>query len=105
MPGVRIQHPTARSKSFTLVDGSRPYRVPWTCSPPPDGCGSTHVFKTYHFRLDEVGATIVSSEIVERLRRIPGQPFAIVNEVVDPPSQTVSVPRLIVKVRANAPGV
>ena len=26
MPGIRIQHPTARSVTFTLTDGSRPYR-------------------------------------------------------------------------------
>lgn len=103
--GVRIQHPTARNTVFTLMDASRPYRAPWTCPPPPAGCASTHAFKTYHLRLDETGAAIVSPEIVERLRRIPGQPFAVANEVASPPDQTVSVPRLVVRVRANAPGV
>lgn len=96
MPGVRIQHPTKRSTTFTLVDNSRPYRGgAWTCPPPPAGCARTHEFKTYHFRLDETGAAIVSEEIIERLKRIPGQPFAIANEVAEPPVQTVIVPRLI----------
>lgn len=104
MAGVRVQHPIKRSCSFTLTDASRPYRQPWTCPPPPAGCASTHLFKTYHLRLDESGAAIVSQEIVERLKRIPGQPFAISNEVVAPPSQVVRVPFIPRSMRAIAPG-
>ena len=104
MPGVRIQHPRERNVTFSLVDGSRPYREPWTCPPPPAGCGSTHLFKTYHLRLDETGAAIVSAEIVERLGRIPGQPFAIANEVAAPPAQVVRVPALVIHPRPIAPG-
>lgn len=104
MPGFRIQHPTERNVTFTLVDASRPYREPWTCPPPPNGCASTHDFKTYHLRLDETGSAIVSAEIVERLRRIPGQPFAIANEVADPPVQTVFVPNIVIRPRPLPPG-
>lgn len=105
MPGVRIQHPTERSVAYTLADGARSYPEPWTCPPPPMGCGSTHLFKTYHFRLDETGAAIVSEQIVERLKRIPGQPFMFVNEVTRPPAQIVRVPAVVVRPRAVAPGV
>lgn len=101
MPGVRIQHPTARSVIYTLVDGSRPYRTPFACG----ACHRVHEFKTYHFALDEVGAAIVSPEIVERLARIPGQPFAIANEVAAPPAQTIIAPALRIITRTPAPGV
>lgn len=104
MPGIRIQHPTERNVTFTLADGSRPYREPWTCPPPPAGCASTHLVKTYHLRLDETGSAIVSHEIVDRLRRIPGQPFVIANEVAEPPKQVVHVTRLVLQTHVPAPG-
>lgn len=102
--GVRIQHPTARNVTFTLVDASRPYRRSWTCPPPPAGCARTHEFKTYHLRLDETGAVIVSTEIVERLRRIPNQPFAIANQVEHPPDQVVRLPLIRRPLIAVSPG-
>ena len=85
MPGVRITHPTERDVTYTLVDGNRPYGKPINCLV----CGATHSFKTYHFRLDTVGAAIVSPEIVERLKRITGHGFSIGNKVAKPPKQTV----------------
>ena len=103
MAGVRIQHPTERSSTFTLVDGSRPYRQPWACPPPPEGCARIHAFKTYHFRLDETGAAIVSIEIWERLQRIPGSQFALANAVERPPDQVVRVPMLKLLARAIQP--
>ena len=105
MAGIRVQHPTERDCTFTLVDASRPYAAPWTCPPPPEGCASTHLFKTYHLRLDGACAAIVSREIVERLKRIPGQPFRIVNEVAEPPAQRLSMPALRIPLRALRPGV
>lgn len=102
--GVRIQHPTERSCSFTLVDGARPYREPWDCPPPPAGCGRIHQFKTYHLRLDETGSVLVSLQIWERLQRLPGQPFRLANPVTDPPSQTVRVPLHRLLARAVPPG-
>lgn len=83
MAGVRIQHPTERNCTFTLVDASRPYVAPVSCAL----CGLVHQWKTYHFRLDETGAAIVSREIIQRLQRLPGNGgFAIANEVRKPPA-------------------
>lgn len=93
MPGIRIQHPTERSTTFTLVDGSRPLVVLVECGV----CHRTHTMKTYHLTLDDTGSAIVSFEIVERLKRIPGQPFSIANVVDKPPDQVIRVPRLIIK--------
>lgn len=100
IPGVRIQHPTERNVTFTLVDAKRPYRAPLECG----ACHRVHQFKTYHLALDETGAAIVSREIVERLGRIPGHPFRIANEVAAPPEQTVRVPHLLIRSKALAPG-
>lgn len=95
MPGVRIQHAAERNCTYTLVDSARPYRVPYMCLP----CGRTHTFKTYHFRLDEAGAAIVSVEIADRLKRLPLQGgFAITNEVEKPPPQRLVPGALIERV-------
>lgn len=88
---------------FTLAS-DRPYTEPFQCPAPPDGCGTIHLFKTYHFRLDETGAGIVSIEIVERLKRIPGQPFTFTNEVKKPPAQTIRVTPILIRPSAIAPG-
>jgi hypothetical protein len=98
--GVRIQHPTERNVTFTLVDGARPYRVPVDCG----HCHRQHAFKTYHLTLDETGAAVVSTEIVARLQRIPGNPFAVANVVPDPPAQTIRVPHLLISARPLRPG-
>jgi len=109
MSGTRIQHPTKRSTTFTIVDQNRPYREPLACLAPivvngeQRPCARVHTFKTYHLNLDETGATIVSHEIVERLRRIPGNPFAIANEVEKPPTQFIRPPRLIARAVAVPP--
>lgn len=87
MPGVRISHATERDCMFTLVDGKRPYKAPINCL----ACGKTHVFKTYHFRLDTVGSTIVSEEIIKRLKRLRGNGgFTIGEQITKPPAQFVS---------------
>lgn len=86
MAGVRIQHQTERNVTFTLVDGARPYSTPFECAI----CHRVHEFKTYHLSLDETGATIVSLEIAERLRRLgPATGFAIGEEIAAPPPQIV----------------
>lgn len=86
MPGVRIQHPVERNVMFTLVDSRRPYRDHYDCAV----CGRVHVFKTYHFRLDETGAAVVSVEIVDRLKSMAGHGFRISGEVKAPPPQTLT---------------
>jgi hypothetical protein len=111
MAGVRIQHPTARDTTFTIVDGARPYRVPLTCSPwivvhgERRPCARIHPFKTYHLALDSTGATVVSAGVLERLKAIPGNPFVIANEVRRPPDQRVLVPLIRLFPRPSRPGV
>ena len=93
MPGVRIQHPTARSARFTIVEGTRPYPVPYTCTPPEfGGCGSVHLFKTHHLNLDDTGAAIVGAILYRRIRRLLVlNGFAETNEVPHPPTIGIGV--------------
>jgi hypothetical protein len=100
MSGIRIQHPTGTNVTYTLVDGGRPYRMPLMCP----ACHRVHEFKTYHFRLDDSGAAIVSTTIWERLSRIPGHPFRLANEVKEPPPQRLELPFIPRIARAPAPG-
>lgn len=81
MSGLRITHPTERSCTFTLIDGSRAYPRPIACLV----CGRMHELKTYHITLDAEGAAIVSTEVWQRVSVIPGQPFRLRNEVAAPP--------------------
>jgi hypothetical protein len=110
VPGVRIQHLTERSATFTIVDGSRPYRAPLTCAASVVAnselvpCARTHVFKTYHLNLDETGAVIVSPTIWERMAaRLIAAGFRLANAVERPPDQVVHVPRLRLTLRVRAP--
>lgn len=86
MAGVRIHHPNEQSCQFVLVDGNRPYTAPFECPI----CHRTHLFKTYHIRLDGLGFAIVSPEVWGRLVRIPASPFVLANEVEKPPPQLIS---------------
>lgn len=88
MPGIRVQHTTARSCRYTVVDSAVPYPVPFVCTPPAlGGCGSTHLFKTHHLNLDETGAVIVSSGVFERIKaRLVLDGFRVTNEVERPPT-------------------
>jgi len=90
MAGIRIQatSPKLANKLATHVDPTRPYPVPWECPV----CHRTHLFKTYHFKLDDVGAAIVSKEIVERLKTLPfNGGFRIGEEIAKPPPQRIIV--------------
>jgi hypothetical protein len=88
MSGIRVQHPTAHSCRYTIVDSTVPYPVPYTCtSPALGGCGSTHLFKTHHLNLDETGAAIVSPGVFERVKgRLAADGFVVTNEVKKPPT-------------------
>lgn len=92
MPGVRVQHPTARNVRCTIVEPDRPYPVPFVCTPPEfGGCGSTHLFKTHHITLDESGAAIVSETVYERVKgRLALEGF-ITNPVAKPPPIVVGL--------------
>lgn len=87
MPGVRLTHETLRGVRVTVEHPTRAYRAPLMCP----ACGTTHRKKTYHLDLDGEGSTIVSPEVLQRLREagLPG--FSISNEVKRPPAQRVSV--------------
>lgn len=90
MAGVRIRHTQSRlaNKTLTLVDGTRPYPRVWDCPV----CGRGHGFKTYHLKLDDQAATIVSVEIVERLKRLEDRGgFLIGEEVKNPPAQRIVI--------------
>lgn len=88
MPGVRIQHPTARDCRMTVVEKANPYRQPYTCTPPDlGGCGSVHLFKTHHINLDGTGAGIVSQTVYDRIKPIlDAQGVATSGEVANPPT-------------------
>lgn len=87
MAGVRIQHPTARSCRFTVVEGDRPYPAPYTCTPPEfGGCGSVHLFKTHHLNIDGTGSAIVGDVLYQRIRHLLVlNGFAEANVVAKPP--------------------
>lgn len=89
MAGVRIVHATKRNCWYRVIDGERPYAGEQAPCP---YCGVPHTHKTYHFRLDDQGAAIVSPEIVERLKALAqGNPFSIGEEVSHPPSQVLGL--------------
>lgn len=102
MPGVRIQHESKRSVTFTVTDGSRVYREPLICEARVvvrgelRPCARIHTHKTYHLNLDETGAVIVSAEIAARVTSLPGSPFRVANEVARPPDQVVRIPRPLI---------
>lgn len=93
MAGIRVQHPTARSCRFTVIDKRAPYPVPFRCSPPEfGGCGSTHDFKAHHLNLDETGSAIVSEGVFERISGIlAANGFRVANEVEKPPTLLIGI--------------
>ena len=93
MAGIRIQHPTARSCRFTVVEQANPYREPYTCTPPEfGGCGSVHLFKTHHLNLDETGAAIVGDVLYHRIRPVLElNGFRETNVVAKPPALGVGL--------------
>lgn len=64
MPGIRIQHPSLRNCTYTLVHQGRPLRAPIVCRV----CGLVHHHKTYHLALDALGEVTVSETVYERLK-------------------------------------
>jgi hypothetical protein len=87
MPGIRLQHPTARSARYTVVEPEVPYTSTFTCTPPElGGCGGTHLFKTHHLNLDSEGNVIVSTGVYARIKdRLALDGFILGNEVAKPP--------------------
>jgi len=107
MPGIRLQHPTARTVRYTVVEPEVPYTEPFTCTPPfLGGCGSVHLFKTHHLNLDDTGACIVSTGVFDRIKdRLALDGFVVTNEVAKPPGIGVGMapPDLLRWGNANIP--
>jgi len=93
MAGIRVQHPTARSARFTVVESDRPYPKPYQCPAPEfGGCGTTHLFKTHHLNLDETGAVIISDALYEKIKGLLVlNQFSETNVVARPPTMGVGI--------------
>lgn len=91
MPGVRIQHPTAKNVRYTVVQSDKPYQKPHQCTPPHvGGCGSVHLFKTTHLDLDETGSVIINDELYKVLKGLlVKEGFVQGNTVKKPPTQGI----------------
>ncbi len=88
MDGVRIQHATARNCRFTVVEGDKPYPMPYTCTAPEfGGCGEVHLWKTHHLNVGEDGSAIVGDVLYARIRHhLVANGFAESNVVAKPPT-------------------
>jgi hypothetical protein len=97
MAGVRITHATARNARFTITESTAPYPVPYTCTPPEfGGCGSTHLFKTHHLNVDELGAAIVNDVLYEKIRGLLVlNGFTESNVVARPPTQGLGMAAMV----------
>lgn len=86
--GIRIQFPNAAGVPVQkLIEmPHRPYRIPFLCPQ----CGVAHPNKMYHLELDAQGITIVSREVVDRLRE-GGIQFEVLNVVRKPPKIKLNV--------------
>lgn len=93
MAGIRVQHPTQRNVRYTVVDGSVPYPVPYTCTPPEfGGCGTVHLFKTHHLNLDDTGSCIVSTGVFDRIKdRLTLDGFTVGQEIKRPPKMGIGM--------------
>ena len=92
MSGLRVRHATERNCVLTLVDGRRVLSPPHLCGV----CLRSHDRKTYHIRLDDQGAAIVSREIWQRLSVMPSHgSFTLVGPIAKPPPQTTSINRSV----------
>lgn len=62
---VRIHHPTLRNCTFTVMQPSVIYPVPFDCPM----CGITHIYKTFHLQLNQHGDVCVHNDIYELFKR------------------------------------
>jgi hypothetical protein len=93
MPGIRIQHPTARNVRFTMTDPNQPYDIPYNCTPPAyGGCGQVHTHKTHHLNIDETGAAIINDALYEKVKPyLLANGFSETNVVVKPPTMGIGL--------------
>lgn len=93
MAGVRVLHVSARNCRFTVVEGDRPFKTPYQCTPPEfGGCGQVHLFKTHHLNLDENGSAIVEKVLFGKIQNnLIANGFSVANEVLKPPTLGVGL--------------
>lgn len=87
MPGVQISHPTLRSVIYTVEHEGRKLTYPLQCWM----CGTTHVNKTYHLRLDAAGKVTVSEVVFQRLKEAGLRELRAETEIRKPPTLIVGV--------------
>lgn len=96
MPGIRIQHPSLRNCTYTLIHYGRPLKAPIACRV----CGLTHHHKTYHLALDALGEVVVSETVYARLKEAGLDELQAVSEVARPEPQRIvmngNAPTLVV---------
>ena len=91
MPGVRLHHVTQRHKTFRMEHYGRMIKH-------PDGSLRP---KVYDIPIDDGGNCIVSETVWMRIQEAGyGHEFLIMNEVAQPPSQTLE---LILPPKATVP--
>jgi hypothetical protein len=93
MPGVRIRHRTARSTIVLVPIMSKPLNV--TAEDVCPGCfqgrgvKTVHPVKTVHLWVDDSGACIVSTGVLDALKSEGMPDLDIVEEVKNPPPLTL----------------
>lgn len=85
MPGIRIQHPSLRNCTYTLIHYGRPLKTIIHCRV----CGLEHHHKTYHLALDSAGEVIVSETVYQRLKEAGLEELRAASEVARPEAQRI----------------
>jgi hypothetical protein len=91
MPGVRIvlHEGQERGLAGVMFDTKIPYGVPTMCKL----CRTLHATKVYHINLDSENSTIVSTGVLEQLKKSGaiGTVFDIESEVENPPKLVIQL--------------
>lgn len=84
--GIRIVHASARNAVVIIHNLKRPLQTPVICS----FCQNVHQAKTYHIRVDDEGASIVSETVFEGLKSggaINDKQFMVGAHIKNPPAR------------------
>ena len=88
MSGVRLHHPDLRHCTYTLIHFGKPLVQPMFCWV----CNQTHIHKTYHLGLDQVGDVVVSEEIYASLQEANLDGLVATKEITSPEPQRLEGP-------------
>jgi hypothetical protein len=80
--GVKIRHRTARSSVVLVTDQTHPRQEALQCNI----CNVLHFNKTYHLWLDDTGSAIVSTRVLEGLRKAGFPDLDVIETVKNPPA-------------------